>query len=550
MMRPPPHRHAGAKPCYVRLAVFHRLSLLGQRARSRGRESREHKRRRDRDLTNAHVSPPSPVPCGGGTDLYLIGSSPSDGQIKKIRSDLRRPAAPLAPSVRSREALRHAALAKWEIVLNAPQAAHDKRPVFTHGSLMRHVAVMTATGAIGLMAVFVVDLLSLFWVSKLGDQAFKAAVGYVGLVTFFVMSTNIGLTIATSATVSRALGAGDRPRARRLAASALTITTIFSAAMAAAMFVLRDSILTTVLHARGESVEVASKFIAISIPANVPLAVGMALSGVLRAVGDARRAMYVTLSAGVATAFLDPLLIFGFGLGVYGAAWATVLSRLILLAVGWLGAVGVHDLVARPKLNAARGDFGPIMAIGFPAIMANMAAPVSSAYTLRVFSDFGEPAIAASAIIDRVTPVAFGVIFALSGSIGPIIGQNVGAKLMARVQRALTNSFILSIGYVLFAWAVLALAAPALIAAFDAKGESAQYVAFYCRYGVSAWLFLACLFVANAAFNNLGFPVLSMAFNWARATLGTIPFVTIGARYGGVKGGLIGFALGCALCSA
>jgi putative MATE family efflux protein len=412
---------------------------------------------------------------------------------------------------------------------------------------MRHVAVMTATGAIGLMAVFVVDLLSLFWVSKLGDQAFKAAVGYAGMTTFFVMSINIGLTIAGSATVSRALGAGDRPRARRLAASALTITGVVSVATTIVMFVLRDWILTTVLHAHGESAAVASKFIAISIPANVPLAVGMTFSGVLRAVGDARRAMYVTLSAGIATAFLDPLLIFGFGLGVYGAAWATVLSRLILLAVGWMGAVGVHDLVARPKLSAARSDFGPIMAIGFPAIMANVAAPVSSAYTLRVFSDFGEAAIAASAIIDRVTPVAFGVVFALTASVGPIIGQNYGARLMGRVQRTLTDSFILSIGYVLFAWAVLALAAPALISAFDAQGESAEYVTFYCRYGVSAWIFLGCLFVANTAFNNLGFPVLSMAFNWARATLGTIPFVTIGARYGGVQGGLMGFALGCAI---
>ncbi len=431
--------------------------------------------------------------------------------------------------------------------MNAPQIARDKRPVFTHGSLMRHVAVMTATGAIGLMAVFVVDLLSLFWVSQLGDQAFKAAVGYVGLTTFFVMSINIGLTIAASATVSRALGAGDRRRARRLAASALTITTIFSASMAAAIFVFRDWALTTLLHAHGEPAEVASKFIAISIPANVPLAMGMAMSGVLRAVGDARRAMYVTLSAGIATAFLDPLLIFGFGLGVYGAAWATVLSRLILLAVGWHGAIVVHDLVARPKLIAARGDFGPIMAIGFPAIMANMATPVGSAYTLRVFSDFGEPAIAAAAIIDRVTPVTFGVIFALTGSIGPIIGQNYGARLMGRVQRALTDSFILSIGYVLFAWALLTLAAPALVAAFEAKGESAEYVRFYCQYGVSAWLFLACLFVANTAFNNLGFPMLSMLFNWGRATLGTIPFVTFGAHYGGVQGGLLGVALGCAV---
>jgi Na+-driven multidrug efflux pump len=143
--------------------------------------------------------------------------------------------------------------------------------------------------------------------------------------------------------------------------------------------------------------------------------------------------------------------------------------------------------------------------------------------------------------------VAFGVVFALTASVGPIIGQNYGAKLMARVQRTLTDSFILSIGYVLFAWAVLALSAPALIAAFEANGDSAQYVAFYCRYGVSAWLFLACLFVANTAFNNLGFPVLTMAFNWARATLGTIPFVTFGARYGGVQGAILGFALGCAV---
>ena len=145
-----------------------------------------------------------------------------------------------------------------------------------------------------------------------------------------------------------------------------------------------------------------------------------------------------------------------------------------------------------------------------------------------------------------MTPVAFGVVFALTASVGPIIGQNYGAKLMERVQRTLTDSFILSIGYVLFAWAVLALAEPALIAAFEAKGESAQYIAFYCRYGVVAWVFLACLFVANVSFNNLGFPVLSMAFNWARATLGTIPFVTVGARYGGVQGGMLGFALGAA----
>jgi Na+-driven multidrug efflux pump len=313
------------------------------------------------------------------------------------------------------------------------------------------------------------------------------------------------------------------------------------------MFVFRDWGLATLLHARGESALVASKFIAISMPANVPLALGMTLAGVLRAVGDARRAMYVTLSAGVATPLLDPLLIFGLNLGVYGAAWATALSRLILFGVGFQGAVLVHDLVARPRLEAARRDFGPIMAIGLPAIMANIATPVGSAYAVRVFSDLGEQAVAATAIIDRVSPVAFGVIFALTGSIGPIIGQNFGAKRLSRVRRALTDSFLLSIGYVLVAWGALALAAPALVSAFDASRESAEYVTFFCRFGVSMWLFLACLFVANTAFNNLGFPLMATAFNWGRATLGTIPFVTVGVRFGGVKGGMMGVAFGCAV---
>ena len=61
----------------------------------------------------------------------------------------------------------------------------------------------------------------------------------------------------------------------------------------------------------------------------------------------------------------------------------------------------------------------------------------------------------------------------------------------------------------------------------------------------SAWVFITCLFVANTAFNNLGFPLLAMLFNWGRATLGTIPFVTLGARsWGGVEGAMLGLVLG------
>ena len=430
-------------------------------------------------------------------------------------------------------------------------AAVKPRAVFTEGSLMRHVAVMTATGSIGLMAIFFVDLLSLFYVSRLGDQSLKAAVGYASQVLFLAMSINIGFTIAVSATVSRALGAGDRPRARRLAASGLTIAALSAAIIAVALLFFRGQILEHALHAHGRAGEIANQFLAITLPANIPMAVGMCFSGVLRATGDARRAMYVTLAGGAITAFTDPLLIFGFGMGVYGAAWATVISRLVFLGVGAYGAIFVHNLVARPNWGAMRRDFRPIMGIGLPSILANLATPVAAVYITRVISDFGEAAVAATATTDRVVPVAFGVIFALTGSIGPILGQNLGAKLMARVRRALTDSFLLAVGYVLVAWAILFLVTPWINWAFDATGENARLVTFFCRYGVAAWVFITCLFVANTAFNNLGFPLLATAFNWGRATLGTIPFATIGARLGGpdhgVEGAMLGITAGAAI---
>jgi Na+-driven multidrug efflux pump len=192
-------------------------------------------------------------------------------------------------------------------------------------------------------------------------------------------------------------------------------------------------------------------------------------------------------------------------------------------------------------------DFRPLAEIGWPSILANLATPVSAIYVTRVWSDFGEATVAGGAIVDRVIPLAFGVIFALTGSIGPIIGQNFGARLMPRVSRALSDSFILAVGYALIAWAALALAAPLVVSSFSASGPTAEFVLLFCRYGAMAWVFITCLFVANTAFNNLGFARMAMLFNWGRATLGTIPFVLLGSRWGGVPGAMIGIILGSAL---
>ncbi len=417
--------------------------------------------------------------------------------------------------------------------------------VFTEGSTMRHVVVMTAAASVGLMAVFVVDLLSLLYVSRLGDPNLTAAVGFATQVLFFAVSINIGLSIAIGALVSRAIGAGNMHGARRLAASGLVHVTIVTGAATVAALVFRQDILV-LFGARGEALDVASTYLAITLPPTIFLGLGIALGAILRAVGDATRAMYVTLAAAIVTAVLDPIFIFGFGLGVYGAAIVTIVSRFVLVVVGLWGAAVVHDLIRRPRLRAVLADIAPMLTIAVPAVLTNLATPVASAYAMRVFAQFGDPIVAAVAIIDRLSPVAFGVLFALSGSVGPIMGQNLGAKRFPRVRQVLTDSLAFAVVYVVAVSALLFLAAPLIVQLFGATGETARLVRFYCTWGGALWLFLGGIFVANAAFNNLGFAVLSTLFNWGRATLGVIPFVTLGAAHHGPDGGIVGLILGSA----
>ena len=91
------------------------------------------------------------------------------------------------------------------------------------------------------------------------------------------------------------------------------------------------------------------------------------------------------------------------------------------------------------------------------------------------------------------------------------------------------------------------MASGAIVWLFGAQAETARLVIFFCNYGAMAWAFLGCLFAANAAFNNLDYAFLSTLFNWGRATLGTIPFVALGAFYYGPEGVLLGIIIGAAL---
>jgi putative MATE family efflux protein len=428
----------------------------------------------------------------------------------------------------------------------APGGSPAPEGVFVTGAPMRHVVVMTAAGSVGLMAIFLVDFFSLLYVSWLGDPRLTAAVGFATTILFITTSINVGLMIAVSALVSRSLGARDREAARRLAASSLVHLVLASALVTLAILPALPWILRQ-LGANPDTLAIAHRFLLIVMPSNVLMALGMGFSGVLRAAGDARRAMYVTLAGGIVTAGLDPLLIFTAGLGVDGAAYATIVSRICFAVVGFHGAVMVHGLVGRPRWERVVADLRVSFAIGVPASLTNVATPIAGAFIAGVVARYGDAAIAGSAVIDRIVPLAFGGLFALSGAIGPILGQNWGAHRFDRMRRTLLDGILFTALYVGVVWLILALSRGAIVDLFGATGYAAELIVFFCLISGPMWFFNGLLFLANASFNNLGFPFLSTAFNWGRATIGTMPFAYAGAAWGGPVGVLAGVAAGSVL---
>ena len=440
-------------------------------------------------------------------------------------------------------------------MLAAPIAFTDLTPMqdtlppqgkFVTGSTLKHVLNMTAAGSVGLIAIFAVDLLNLFYISLLGQKELAAAVGYAGTLLFFVLSIGIGLTIAVSALTSRALGQGDRDYAKQLAGASLILMT-GSMTLGAVLLYPFLAPLLGLLGATGETAELALRVSRIVLPSAPLLGAGMCLGALLRSLGDGKRAMYVTLGAGAAVAVLDPLLIFGLGWGLDGAAISTVLARFVMVGIGLHGVVRIHKLMAWPGKAKLMQTLKPFFAIGLPSVLTQIATPVGNAFVTTAIAPYGDDAVGGWAVIGRIIPVAFAALFALSASVGPIIGQNLGANRHDRLQSTLRDALKVVVAYVLAVWLLMALCSGLIADAFGAVGMGRELIVFFCVFVAGSYVFNGAVFVANAAFNNLGYVLYSTALNWGRATLGVVPFIWLGGHYYGAKGVMAGHGLGVVL---
>ena len=426
------------------------------------------------------------------------------------------------------------------------RAARKPAGAFVTGSTMGHVVRMTGTGSVGMLAIFAVDFIDMFFLSLLGEAELAAAIGFAGSILFFTMSVSIGLAIGVSVMVSRTLGAGERDKAGQLTVSGLVLGQGLMIALAVLTWFLVPTLLDG-LGASGRTFDYAESYLNILVPSMPLMVAAMTGGALLRSSGLPKFAMYSTVFGALANAVLDPLLIFTAGLGIEGAALASAIARFVMFAVAMIAVWRATNLLGSWRPAGFFEDIRAIGRIAGPAVLTNVATPIGNIYVMAAAADFGDSAVAGMSIVGRIIPFAFAATFALSGSIGPIVGQNVGAQRMDRVRSTLRDSLLFIAGYVAVVWLLLAVLSGQVVAFFSASGVSADVVRLFCLGIAGSFFFNGAQFVANAAFNNLGRPMLSTLFNFAKATVGTIPFVFVGGLIWGPQGILVGQALGGSL---
>jgi putative MATE family efflux protein len=279
---------------------------------------------------------------------------------------------------------------------------------YTQGSIARHLLVMTASAATGLMVMFLSDLVDLYFLSLLGEVEIAAAVGFAGSIMFFTISLNIGLAIACSALASKAIGSGDVCASREAVTYSCISALVVTIPLSFVIWFFIPTILSW-LGADGQALVFATQYLRIIIPSMPILALVMSAGGILRARGDAKESMSLTMIGGVVNVILDPIFIFdfGFGLGVEGAAIATVLSRIAMLLFALYVIVYRYKLLSNFVLSRYIEQFSAYLTVAIPAVLTNLSTPIGIAYITYSLAQFGDSVVAGNAIISRIQPVAF-----------------------------------------------------------------------------------------------------------------------------------------------
>ena len=308
----------------------------------------------------------------------------------------------------------------------------------------RLVMSLAAPTIVSMLITSIYNLADTFFVSQLGVSA-SGAVGVVFPVMAIIQAVGFTLGMGGGSNISAKLGEKKDIEAQRIGSSAFysalligTIIAIFGLLFVDNIMVLLGATETVLPHARAYG-----NYIFIGAPI---MAASFVLNNILRSEGKAKFAMVGLTTGGILNIVLDPIFIHNFGLGIAGAAIATIISQIVsflILLSFFLTKKSIITL--SPKYIAFDAKpYLEIVGVGLPSLIRQGFSSISSIIlNTQAGAIGGDPALSAMSIVTKIMMVIFGVALGIGQGFQPVCGYNYSSNHFKRVKESIIFTFIM-----------------------------------------------------------------------------------------------------------
>ena len=380
------------------------------------------------------------------------------------------------------------------------------------------------------------NMVDAFFVSRIADTAQVAEMGDKAInaltlaypIQMLMIAVVTGIGIGTNSLLAQSLGKKDRERASWIAGNAMMFCLCFFAVIF--LFGLFGARAFICSQTRDPVViELGTTYLRIVAVFSLGAIGYMCLEKVVMGCGNTRATMIGQLSGVITNIILDPIMIFGFSMGVAGAAWATVIGQFVsLVVIAYVNFFRNKELDSGLKYLRPRKDtLKSIFTIGLPAIVMQILTPVLSYGLNLILGTISSYAVTAYGIYYKLQYFMFMAMFGLNNASIPTVSYNLGAKNKERIHQSIKFAVIYAVAIMAVGIVVLQLFARPIVGLFSVAEESANLGVWALHVITWAFVFSGINIILQGVCQALGNGVYALAVALLRQLVVVLPLAYV-----------------------
>lgn len=338
-----------------------------------------------------------------------------------------------------------------------------------------------------------------------GQQALSS-VGACTSLTILFTALALGFSIGAGVLISQYFGAGRMQELRRYAATSIVLMLAMGLVMSVIGLLSAELLLRGFLGTPESLLPQAVLYFRI-YAAGLVFQFGYNIAAaLLRALGDSRATLYFLLVSSVLNVVLDLLFVAVCGMGVAGAAIATVISQLASCVIGFWYMYRKYELLrfSARELRLEPAVAGRILRVGLPMALQQSIVSCGFLFLQKLVNYYGESMIASYTVASRMENILMIPILGIQSTMATYAGQNMGAKLPDRVSRGLGQGVLVSLFMTLVLCAGQIVGISLIIGAFRLDEAAAEICRQHLFASAVAIPIFAVYFPANGMFQGVG----------------------------------------------